>query len=305
MTEQGATGGPPADAVPTCYRHPGRETYIRCARCDRPICPDCMVGAAVGFQCPECVAEGQAGHRQATTVFGGAVRARDSLATMTLVGLCVVVYALQVAIPTFTAQFWNLGLAVADGEYYRLVTSGFLHGGLFHILFNMWALWVFGQPLERLLGRTRFVALYLTCLVAGSTASYLFNNPLSPSVGASGAIFGLVGAMLVVGRRMRFDLSWVVGFVVLNVLILFVVSDIDWRAHLGGAVAGLVVGFAMAYAPRAHRVWLAAVTVVVVIGLCAALVSVRTQQIRTDPLFAPAFEQGLIQIPLVDYRPFP
>src|SRR4029079_17371148 len=128
MTEPEATGGSSAEGVPTCYRHPGRETYIRCARCDRPICPDCMVSASVGFQCPECVAEGAAAQRSATTVFGGTVHARESLVTMTLVGICVVTYVLQIAIPTFTARFWNLGIAVADGEAYRLITSGFLHG---------------------------------------------------------------------------------------------------------------------------------------------------------------------------------
>jgi membrane associated rhomboid family serine protease len=304
MTEPDATAGPPAESVPTCYRHPDRETYIRCSRCDRPICPDCMTNAAVGFQCPECVAEGRATVRSGTTVFGGAVRARDSVVTVALIVACVVVYGLQLLIPTFTARFWNWGIAVADGEYYRLLTAGFLHGGVLHLLFNMWALWVFGQPLERLLGRTRFLSLYVTALLAGSTASYLFNDPRTPSLGASGAIFGLAGAMIVAGRRLRYDLGWVVSFVVLSVVMVFVVTDIDWRAHVGGAIAGLVVGAALMYAPRPTRVVAGVGAFAVVIAVCVVLIAWRTHDLRTDPLWGPLLGQGL-EIELPSYRPFP
>jgi membrane associated rhomboid family serine protease len=304
MTEPDATAGPPAESVPTCYRHPGRETYIRCSRCDRPICPDCMTSASVGFQCPECVAEGRATVRTGTTVFGGTVRGRDSLVTMSLIVACVVVYGLQLLIPTFTARFSNWGLGVADGEYYRLLTGGFLHAGLLHLAFNMWALWVFGQPLERLLGRTRFLALYLTALLAGSTASYLFNDPRSPSLGASGAIFGLAGAMIVAGRRMRYDLGWVVSFVVFSVVMVFVINNLDWHAHVGGALAGLVVGAALMYSPRATRTVAGIGAFVAVVVVCLVLVAWRTNDLRNDPVWGPVLGQGL-QVELPSQRPFP
>jgi len=292
VSEPQAPPGTPTSGVPVCYRHPDRETYVRCTRCDRPICPDCMTTASVGFQCPECVAEGAAAQRPVRTVFGGRVQQRAALVTATLIALNVGVYAVQVVVPTFTARFWLLGVQVADGQPYRLATAGFLHGSVTHLLFNMWALWVFGQPVEALLGRARFLTVYLVALLAGSTASYVFNSPTTPSLGASGAIFGIVGAMIVLGRRLRTPLGWVIGFAVLNIVFTLAVSGIDWHAHLGGLVGGAAVAAALVYPPPAQRVVAWVLSTVLLVGGLGGVVAWRTQQIREDPTYAQLFQQG-------------
>ena len=292
----GSTGAPPQ-----CYRHAGRETYIRCSRCDRPICPDCMVSAAVGFQCPECVAQGRSTQRAPRTVFGGTVHQRTGAVTTTLIGVCVVVFALQVAIPSFTGRFWLLGVEVAGGQWYRLFTAGFLHASVLHILFNMWALWVVGRPMEALLGRGRFLALYTCSLLAGSTASYLFGNPLTPGLGASGAIFGLFGGMLVVARRMRWNLAGLVALVGINLALPFFSPGIDWHAHVGGLVAGTAVTAAMVFPPPRLRMAATVAACAVLVGVCVGLVAWRDAQIQGDPQLAPYVQPGQVQEP--NFRP--
>jgi membrane associated rhomboid family serine protease len=294
----GHTGAEP----PQCYRHPGRETYIRCARCDRPICPDCMVSASVGFQCPECVAEGKKTQRTPLTVFGGAVHARPDLVTRVLVGASVAAFAVQLAVPSFTGMFWMRGTKVADGQWYRLLTAGFLHVSVVHILFNMWALWVVGRPLEGMLGRVRFGALYAVSLLAGSAASYLFGDPLGPSLGASGAIFGLFGGLLVVARRMHLNMSGLVAIVGINLALPILMPSIDWHAHVGGLVAGAATTAAMTYSPRASRVVAAAASCVVLVALCVGLVAWRTQQVTADPRYAP-YVTSNPPVPEPDFRP--
>ena len=295
-----------ADAVaPVCYRHPTRETHIRCARCDRPICPECMVSASVGFQCPECVQEGRRTVRQVRTVFGGKVYERPGLVTTVIVGLCVAAYVLQIAIPSLTGRFEMFGLAVASGEWWRLFTAGFLHLSVLHILFNMWGLWVLGRPLESMLGRARFAVLYAVSLFVGSTVSYVFASPQGASVGASGAIFGLAGGMIVVAKRMHWNLNWLVGIVALNFLLPFMVPDIDWHAHVGGLVAGLIVTAAFVYPPRTYRIAAAVAVVLVVSALSVGLVVHRSQQIRQDPQFASVFQLGGGFTGDGDFRPFP
>ncbi len=277
--------------VPVCYRHPGRETYISCTRCERPICPDCMVSAAVGFQCPECVRAGATAVREGRTRFGGRVHRDQAVVTKTLIGLCLAAFVAQVTLPWFTARMALLGVGVAGDQWWRLVTAGFLHGSLMHLAFNMLALWVVGPNLEAVLGRTRFLALYLTSLVAGSAVSYAFSSPLGYSLGASGAVFGLFGATIVVLRRMRRDAGPFVGIVAINLLLPLLVPNIDWRAHVGGLVAGAVVAAVLVYAPR--QVWRpSAVGVVAVLLAVSGLVVVqRSADIRDDPrfgLFVPA-----------------
>jgi membrane associated rhomboid family serine protease len=306
VSEPQVPQGTPTSGVPVCYRHTDRETYVRCSRCDRPICPDCMTTASVGFQCPECVAAGNAGQRPARTVFGGRVQQRPAFVTATIIGVCVAVYLVQISVPTFTARFWLLGTEVAGGQTYRLVTAAFLHGGLTHLLFNMWALWLFGQAVESHLGRARFVTVYLVSLVAGTTASYVFNSPETPSLGASGAIFGIVGAMIVLGRRMRMPLGWVVGFAVINIVFTVAVSNVDWHAHLGGLVGGGIVTAAMVYAPPAQRVLAWVLSTVVVVAALGAVVAWRTQQIRENPRYSALYQQGWNgELPSAPQRPFP
>jgi membrane associated rhomboid family serine protease len=256
-------GGAGAPTAPTCYRHPERETYIRCSRCERPICPDCMTSAAVGFQCPECVAEGRAAVREARTVFGGRL-AEGAVVTKTLIGLTAVVFVLQYvyglsrAVESYALIGYAVGsqgqvVGVAAGEYYRLLTAAFLHGGVLHIMFNMWVLYALGPQLEQLLGRARFLVLYLLSALGGSVVSFVFGAPNVPSVGASGAIFGLMGATLVVGRRLRADVTNVAVLIGINVAIGFVVPNIDWRAHFGGLITGAIVAAVFAYVPFQRR----------------------------------------------------
>ena len=251
------------ETPPVCYRHPDRETYVRCTRCERPICPDCMRSASVGFQCPECVAEGNRSVRTARTVFGGRVTSDTARVSMTLIGINVLVFLVGFGVPDMVERFGNLALArssdgteligVSQGEYYRLVTSAFLHAGLLHLMFNMFALAQIGPMLEQALGRVRFLALYFLSALGGSVAGYCLAEPFQPSVGASGAIFGLFGAYYVVVRRLGGETGSIVTLLVINLVITFSVRTIDWRAHLGGLVTGALLAAAFAYAPRGPR----------------------------------------------------
>ncbi|MEV6190974.1 rhomboid family intramembrane serine protease [Streptomyces sp. NPDC051920] len=270
----GSPQGPPdqgpqdAQSLPGCYRHPDREAGVRCTRCERPICPECMVSASVGFQCPDCVRGGSGtGHapaaNQPRTLAGGAVASDPRLVTKVLIGLNLALYLVQVAVGSaFTNSFDLFGRAwlsgevqgVAEGQWYRMVTSMFLHGGVMHILFNMVSLWWIGGPLEAALGRARYITLYFVSGLAGSALSYLLADPGQPSLGASGAIFGLFGATAVLMRRLNYDMRPVIGLLVVNLIISFSPGfNIAWQAHVGGLIGGVVVGYAMVHAPRERR----------------------------------------------------
>jgi membrane associated rhomboid family serine protease len=249
--------------VPVCYRHTDRETYVRCTRCERPICPDCMRSASVGFQCPSCVAEGAKTIRQPRTVFGGRVAMDAGRVTTGLIAINVAVFVIGLGVRNLDIRYGNLALVgnpdgtaligVAAGEYYRLITSAFLHAGVLHILFNMFALAQIGPVLENALGKARYLALYLLSALGGSVAAFLLAPPNQPSVGASGAIFGLFGAYYVVVRRLGGETGPIVVLLVINLAITFSIPNIDWRAHLGGLVTGALLAAAFAYAPRGPR----------------------------------------------------
>ena len=270
MTEQ--------QAIPVCYRHPGRETYIRCQRCNRPICPDCMNEASVGFQCPECVREGRQAQPAARTAFGGSQAGRNGWVTKALIGLNVIMYIVIVAAGGVRAAVGNgssliaggatrldvqlgvIGLysdgghlhGVAAGEYYRLITAMFVHFGVLHIATNMWALWILGRYLEYALGPIRFLALYVICGVGGNVAVYLF-APNTLSAGASTAIFGLFATMFFVNRKLGLSNSGVIVLLVINLGLTFFVPNISIAGHLGGLVTGALAGLGLAYAPRRSR----------------------------------------------------
>jgi membrane associated rhomboid family serine protease len=261
---------PSAGTIPHCYRHPDRETYISCQRCGKPICPDCMRQASVGFQCPDCVREGAATVRRPRTAFGGRARAGSAYVTIGLIAVNVVFFIIANATggsgsdfvtklelwtdphaPFFKAQGIE---GVAQGAYWQLITSTFLHVEVLHIVLNMIGLWIFGSFLEAQLGRWRYLSLYLLSGLAGSVAVYLLTDPnAAPSLGASGSIFGLFGAALVVLLRQRADVSQLLLLLVLNLVITFTASNIAWQAHLGGLAAGLLLGAGFAYAPRQRR----------------------------------------------------
>ncbi|MFA1549628.1 rhomboid family intramembrane serine protease [Actinomadura chokoriensis] len=286
----------PETSVPTCYRHPGRETYVRCTRCDRYICPDCMRDAAVGHQCVECVAEGRRDVRRAVprTVLGGRAPASAvPVVTYSLIGACVAAYVAELASWRVVWEFMMLGRGVlpdghlggvAEGEWYRLLTTMFLHqrGGSFgitHILFNMWALWAVGPALEQLLGRWRFLALYMLSGLGGSVLLYLVGAPQDAAVGASGAIFGLFGAYFVIGRKLGGPVGPIVVLLVINLVITFSVPGISWQGHVGGLAVGALLSAAYAYAPAARRRLIHIGAPVLMLALLAALVVVRTAEL--------------------------
>ena len=284
------------DTPPTCYRHPGRETWVSCVRCGRHACPDCLRDAAVGQQCVDCVrgtSQGGQAARAARTVFGGRP-SRSATVTWTLVAVNILLYLVQLARPSLASDWWMLGYAqyypggpmhgVAAGEWYRLITSAFLPGtgslGFLDIAFNMWALYVVGPSLEQLLGRVRFLAVYLLSAVGGSVLFYYLAPQNVPALGASGAIFGLFGAWFVASRKLRFDSSGIVLLIVLNLGLSFVYrSTIAWQDHVGGLIVGALVMAAYAYAPRKNRVALQVLATVAVAALLAVAVIIRTGQL--------------------------
>ncbi|MEF2527501.1 MULTISPECIES: rhomboid family intramembrane serine protease [Streptomyces] len=252
------------DRLPGCYRHPDRDTAIRCTRCERPICPDCMISAAVGFQCPDCVRGGSGtGHRPGAnaprTLAGGRVEADPHLVTKVLIGVNAAVFLAALAVPGLAVQLELLGLyvqfwgaplqGVATGEYHRLLTSVFLHVEWWHIAGNMLALWFLGGPLEAALGRARFLALYLLSGLGGSAVVYLLTPPNAPTLGASGAVFGLLGATVVLVRRTRQEMRPVAVMLVLMLVLTFAPYggrlEVSWQAHVGGLITGLLLGAAM------------------------------------------------------------
>lgn len=275
---------------PTCYRHPDRETYVRCTRCDRPICPDCMNEAAVGFQCPDCVKEGNKSIRQARTVFGGRVGA-DAQVTKVLIALCVIAFVAQLANKQVTNDYADSGYAVArEGQYYRMLTSAFLHSPSFllHIVFNMYALLTFGSQIERLVGRVHFLVLYLVAAFGGSVLSLWMNDELGLSLGASGAVFGLFGAFFVMARKLRADTSQIMVLIGINLAIGFAAGGyIDNWAHIGGLVAGAAVAFVYTKVPRGSSqtaIQFAGVAVIVAVLAVATLLRVQEIRQKPDPL---------------------
>jgi membrane associated rhomboid family serine protease len=300
-TDAGATDSGADVSPPRCYRHPGRETYVSCVRCGRHACPDCLRSAAVGQQCVDCVRDGNRGTRQATGRFGGQVTDRP-VVTYTLVALCVIVYIAELVYGKTLDYGEMIGgavdpnlhelVGVAVGDWYRLLTSAFLHEppgdgiGLAHIAFNMWALIVVGPSLERVLGRVRFLAVYLVSALAGSVLFYLLAAPNEPAIGASGAIFGLFGAWFVLSRRLRVDSRQVILLIVLNLGITFVFhSTIAWQDHVGGLIAGTALTAAFVYAPRAYRTLIQVGATVGILALIVLGVILRDQALVHTVIF--------------------
>lgn len=276
--------GTPAP-VPTCYRHPDRQTYVRCTRCNRYICPECMHDAAVGHQCADCVSAGAQAVRPVTNAVGARVaRSTTPLVTYVLIAVNLVMFALQMASPNLERALGLWPPAAADGELYRLVTSAFLHFSVTHIAFNMLALYFVGPPLEHALGRLRFVALYLLSALGGSVLVYLLTfNALT--AGASGAVFGLFGATFVVGRKLNMDVRSVLAIIGLNLAFTFLIplftsQNISWQGHVGGLVTGAVVAAAFVYAPRKQRNLVQAGAAVGLLVLFVVLVMWRTAELR-------------------------
>ena len=246
----------------TCYRHPNRETGVACSSCGRPICPDCMTPTPVGMRCPEC-ARDRTRVRTAANVRNrarGSGLSRYSI-TEIILAINVVVFLAEVATGTGIMGVTNrFGTVYYDGmlvgpfihggvpggldQPYRLFTSAFIHDGLIHIAFNMWFLYVVGNALERGIGRMPYLAIYLASIFAGSFGALLF-EPGSPTVGASGALFGLFGALLVLANRRGISI-WQSGLgatLILNIVISLSIPDISIGGHAGGLVGGVILGW--------------------------------------------------------------
>lgn len=240
-----------------------------------------MRSAAVGHQCVECVRAGAKTVRSPRTQFGGRERSGVPVVTYVLIGVNVAVFILQRASQALTRQFVLWPRHVADGELYRLVTSAFLHYGVAHLLLNMWALYLVGLPLETWLGRLRYTALYALSALGGSVLVYLLSPLDSGTAGASGAVFGLFGAVFVVARRLDLDVRGVVAVILINLAFTFVFplvssQQISWQAHIGGLVTGAVVAAAYVYAPKAGRNPIQAGVTAALLALFVGLVWWRT-----------------------------
>ncbi|MFC5176255.1 rhomboid family intramembrane serine protease [Nocardioides taihuensis] len=306
------TSGPTPEAgaetgVPTCYRHPGRESHIRCQRCERPICPECMRDAAVGFQCPDCVAQGAKQTRSGRTAYGGVRPGNPGFLTTVLIALNAGVWIAILATGGSSSRLVDyLGLrprgvcltdqgafvveqsrcvaagaqwlpGVSDGAWWQLVTSAFTHVTIWHIFGNMLALWFLGPQLEQVFGRWRFLALYLLSAVAGSAVVYWLAPEYQLTLGASGAVFGLVGALLVIANKVKADVRNVLMWLVLMVVLSVAVPNISWEGHLGGFLGGAAAGAILVYAPRGpRRTTYQVVGLVVVAVVLLALIAART-----------------------------
>ena len=279
---------PPAGPS-VCPRHPDREAYVRCQRCGRPACPECQRPAAVGIQCVDCVREAARTVPSARTVFGGRVTDGRPVVTYTIIGICAVVYLLQRVDSGVTERF-AFAPFLGWTEPWRFVTAAFLHSPLtvFHILLNMFALWTMGQYLEPMLGRARFGALYLISGIGGQVGvTLLAGSPtvagivagqdrawFVPVVGASGAIFGLFGALLVLNRHLGRSSAAMYATIAINAAFGFFYPGISWQAHLGGFVTGLACAVVIVVFRRQgvrHLVWAALGAVLAVLVVVTVL----------------------------------
>ena len=279
---------------PYCYRHPNRETYVSCVRCGRHACPDCLRSAAVGQQCVDCVREGNRGARPVLAAFGGRP-SRSAVVTWSLIAINVIIFFVEVAKPSLLYDWAMLGIpaltpagieaGVAHGQWYRLLTSAFTSPGtsfsgwgLADIAFNMWALFIVGPALERLLGPLRYIAVYLLSAIGGGVL-YYYLVPGGLAAGASGAVFGLFGAWFVVSRRLGLDSRGIVTLIVINLALSFTVANIAWQDHIGGLVTGAVLTAAYAYAPRKNRALIQLAATVAVVAILAIAVVIRNGQL--------------------------
>lgn len=246
---------------PVCPRHPDRVSYVRCQRCGRPTCPECQRTAAVGVHCIDCVREAARNTPAQSTVLGGKVRQGRPVVTITLIALCVVSFLAQNMSTSWT-QALIFSPELGQHEPYRFLTAAFLHstGWVAHLLFNMMALWFIGPYLETTLGRWRYLSLYLLAAVGGNVlvllladSPYVMGTWYQGVLGASGAVFGLFGAVLVVVRRLGQSARSMVVVIALNLGISFVVPGISWQGHVGGLIVGALLGAVYAYAPRPRR----------------------------------------------------
>lgn len=280
------TRGDEPEAIPTCYRHRDRETLVSCSTCERPICPSCMVQAPVGVRCPECAGRATGAARLKPR----AVRRGTTYVTFALIAANALMFIAQTITDVgrvgrgiggdFTGQWWLIATEVANGEWWRIVTSAFLHGGIVHLGFNMIALWILGTAFESFVGPLRFSLVYASAVVWGSAGALLLSSPTTPTVGASGGVFGLMAAILVLERQRGVTLLGDVGlWLGINLVITFAIPGISIGGHLGGIAGGAAAAFAISGFGRGHMAArrlrgsaLVATIGVIVVGAVASIV---------------------------------
>lgn len=247
----------PQYQAPVCPRHPDRESYVLCQRCGRPTCFECQVPAPVGIQCVDCVREGAAGVRSSRTVAGAVVRGGPPVLTYGLIGICVLMYVLQVVSSRVTLELAFIPL-LADNEPWRYLTASVLHNpsGLpLHLLLNAYCLYVLGPPLEHHLGRARYVVLMLLTALGSSVAFEVIEGSSSMAIvlGASGIVFGFFGALLTAGRRLGLNIGSLAVIVLINFALGFTFPNIAWQGHLGGFLVGAALGLVFTAGSRDQR----------------------------------------------------
>lgn len=269
----------PTNSANYCYRHPNRQSFVLCQRCGRTICPDCQTQAAVGVHCPECVKEARASMPRRAPSVVTAFRSSSSqpVLTYSLIAITVLVYVLQniPGSPVTALGVYRPVLTVV--EPWTMITAVFLHASILHILFNMYSLFIFGPILERLLGRARFLSLYLVAGFGGSVAVLLL-SPGGGVLGASGAIFGLMGAFFVIQRRLGGNNIQILIVIAINLAMGFFISGISWQAHVGGLVAGCLV--ALVYL-RTRLPAQRNLQILLVVGIVVALIVVTAARALT------------------------
>jgi membrane associated rhomboid family serine protease len=265
----------------TCYRHQDRETAVTCSNCGRPICPDCMRQTPVGIRCPECAS-------QRTRITAPAfMMGNEPRVTYAIIAVNVALFAVTQAhglsaglsggsLNSLGNRLALWGPAVEHGDWYRLITSGFIHYGLLHIAFNMYALYILGAALERYIGSLRFALIYFLSLLAGSFGA-LVATPHAQSAGASGAIFGVMGALLVLERQRGIALlgGSVGALIVINLVFTFAVPGISIGGHIGGLLGGIAAGLVLSGYGRgnlAYGRW-TPLTVLGLVGIAAVSIA--------------------------------
>lgn len=267
--------------MPDCYRHPGRDTNVACSMCARPICPDCMISTQVGMRCPECARQSTQVRRVSTSGFGQGAEP----ATYVLIGLNVLAFLASVLGGGSATSLSGGGDLIQDGglnafaidvggEWWRIFTAGFLHAGVIHLAFNMFALYVLGTLLEPAVGTARFVGIYFVSMLAGSLGALIL-SPNDLTVGASGAVFGLMSAAFIMARHRGVEqiASQIGMFVVLNLVFTFAASStISVGGHLGGLIGGAVAAFVVASFERSRIANRLPIEIGVMIAMCAGLI---------------------------------
>jgi membrane associated rhomboid family serine protease len=275
----------------TCYRHPDRETGVSCSECGRGICPDCMVFAPVGIRCPDHAGVAQGSARVTRSVRRASFEGTGALVTKALIAINVLVFLANLAQGStlgrtsgsifekgaLFVRYLPYGGGLADGEWWRLITAAFLHGNLLHLGMNMFVLWLVGAPVEEAIGRGRFLALYIVSGLAGSAGAILA-DPNLPTVGASGAIFGILGAALVLEAQRNYVLGGqAFGLIAINLILTFAIPNVSVGGHLGGLAGGALGTLALSRFGRTHAIYgrpgLLGALGIVAVGLVSVLIA--------------------------------